>query len=61
MKVGDILPTGHRVKEAYPKSIAEEIGEKYKLNLEWERKREEALKIRLADEEKMKKMNLFGK
>jgi hypothetical protein len=61
MKVGDILPTGHKVKQAYPKSIAEEIGDKYKMNVEWEKKREEALKIRLAEEEKMKKMNLFGK
>jgi len=61
MKVGDILPTGHKVKQAYPKSIAEEIGDKYKMNVEWEKKREEALKIRLAEEEKIKKMNLFGK
>jgi hypothetical protein len=31
IEVGDILPTGHRVKEAFPKSIAEQIESSNKL------------------------------
>ena len=41
MQEGDVLPTGHVVKAAYPRGIAESIGEKYQAGLEAERKRVE--------------------
>jgi hypothetical protein len=41
IQVGDVLPTGHVVKTAYPKSIADQIGESYDANMLWAKKKEE--------------------
>jgi alpha-tubulin suppressor-like RCC1 family protein len=49
IKVGDVLPTGHVVKTAYPKSIADQIGETYDANLLWEKQREEEQKKKEAE------------
>mmetsp|Transcript_11175 Transcript_11175/g.18304 ORF Transcript_11175/g.18304 Transcript_11175/m.18304 type:complete len:1490 (-) Transcript_11175:3642-8111(-) len=54
---GDTLPTGHKVKVAYPKSIAEEIGEKYEASQEWERKKEEE-KIAAQKEKERRKSRM---
>lgn len=52
IKVGDILPTGHVVKTAYPKSIADQIGESYDANLLWEKQQEEDKKTKQAEKAK---------
>jgi hypothetical protein len=54
IQVGDILPTGHVVKNAYPKSIAEQIGESYDANLLWAKKKEEEQKAKEAEREAKK-------
>lgn len=60
IKVGDILPTGHKVKTAYPKSIAEQVGDKYKENKELVQEKEKKEQEKKVADEKKKKMNLFG-
>jgi len=47
--VGDTLPTGHKVKTAYPKSIADEVGQKYTDNVDLERKKLEEKAQRAKD------------
>ena len=54
IKVGDVLPTGHIVKTAYPKSIADQIGESYDANLLWEKKKDEELKAKEAEKAERK-------
>ncbi len=54
IQAGDMLPTGHLVKNAYPKSIADQIGESYDANMLWEKKREEDKKTLEAEREQKK-------
>jgi hypothetical protein len=54
MDVGDVLPTGHIVKEAFPRSIAAQLQESYIAQEQMEQREAEA-KLNAAGSKKGKK------